>query len=831
MDLTGRESPMDVGVGQELPDDFDLLAGSPSPGGNYVPALPPIEGFMPPASPTVAPTVADLEIFGEFEFHGELDDAISRHMIAFRTVFCTWFKNKNYTSTLITKDRYNKLCDFCERITARVDCADLVREGYTQAYKWEKKYDMFSVGNSCILVHKPKEGAYDLAALPQPSYLERLFSDLHTIHYADHCKGATFYQRANVKHGNIPREVTKLFSDVCPHCISLSTRKKPVAGIRNIITEGFGQRGQVDLIDFQSMPDGNFKFLLNYIDHGIKFLISIPIVAKRASCIAQVLLFIFTLIGPPKILQSDNGGEFEQSAMDYRSKCLYLNDQEMDMIISEIGILWTECKLVRGSPRHSESNGGVERVNRTVQTKLGAWMATNKSNHWTIGCRLVQWRYNTQYHSTIKTTPYELLCGMKPLVGLSTLPIAADMLATISTETQLNDVFDNMNATILLPSEESVSLTEAGQSVVDDVRSNIEKSRKKKRQPTNDELQTIRTNKRSFDNAMAKAILPSSESPEKPVGRSPDVATPIGRKSGGDDDYEDEWTQLFHKRNHAVTLEEMQKSSFDGGKALFPIIYCTNNKDISNLDVWEPAILRKIGRSSYEVLDRTLTDRVESDDLEWEGDDGLLYNWNMYYKYPSEQWLCRVRTSSKNQMDDEVVEVSPVRKSLRHNATVNLQNRADKVRERALSKSPTASFKAGDVCLVRLDDVDRTKVDGGNLVGVIVEINSDKSVAKVATKYGLLSRSYAYHKLQPVNEKANNRITNDLEDAFENWRSIPKITEREAARFVSSVGGQGVIKCNCKGNCLANNCACKKAGRVCSSRCHRNSKCCKNMVE
>ena len=177
------------------------------------------------------------------------------------------------------------------------------------------------------------------------------------------------------------------------------------------------------------------------------------------------------------------------------------------------------------------------------------------------------------------------------------------------------------------------------------------------------------------------------------------------------------------------------------------------------------------------------------------------------------------------------MEVSPVRKSLRHNATVNLQNRADKVRERALSKSPTASFKAGDVCLVRLDDVDRTKVDGGNLVGVIVEINSDKSVAKVATKYGLLSRSYAYHKLQPVNEKANNRITNDLQDAYENWRSIPKITEREAAQFISSVGGQGVIKCNCKGNCLANNCACKKAGRMCSSRCHRNSKCCKNMVE
>ena len=74
------------------------------------------------------------------------------------------------------------------------------------------------------------------------------------------------------------------------------------------------------------------------------------------------------------------------------------------------------------------------------------------------------------------------------------------------------------------------------------------------------------------------------------------------------------------------------------------------------------------------------------------------------------------------------------------------------------------------MCLVPIDDVDRTKVDGGNLVGVIVNNNPDKSVAEVATKHGLLSQSYAYHKLQPVNENANNRRTNDLEDACDNWQ-------------------------------------------------------------
>jgi hypothetical protein len=90
---------------------------------------------------------------------------------------------------------------------------------------------------------------------------------------------------------------------------------RPVAGIKPIITHGFGTRGQVDLLDFQSMPNGDFHFLLNYIDHGVKFLFSIPQTHKRASCIAVALLEIFTVVGPPMILQSDNGNEFNIAAM------------------------------------------------------------------------------------------------------------------------------------------------------------------------------------------------------------------------------------------------------------------------------------------------------------------------------------------------------------------------------------------------------------------------------------------------------------------------------------------------------------------------------------
>ena len=144
-----------------------------------------------------------------------------------------------------------------------------------------------------------------------------------------------------------------------------------MAGIKNIVTEGFGVRGQVDLIDFQSMPDGLFKYLLNYLDHGVKKLTSIPLTSKQASSVAFALLTIFTKQGPPSILQSNNGGEFSDHAHNYVGRCMVLDDEFIDLVIRKVKNLWPECMMVRGSPRHSESNGGIERVNQTVQRKLG----------------------------------------------------------------------------------------------------------------------------------------------------------------------------------------------------------------------------------------------------------------------------------------------------------------------------------------------------------------------------------------------------------------------------------------------------------------------------
>ncbi len=104
--------------------------------------------------------------------------------------------------------------------------------------------------------------------------------------------------------------------------------QEAVAGIENIVTEGFVVRGQVDLNDFQSMPNGKFCFLLNYVDHGIKKITSIPLVAKCTLSIAIALLTIFTEQGPPSILQMDYSGEFFGSATNH-VECRQLLDDEV----------------------------------------------------------------------------------------------------------------------------------------------------------------------------------------------------------------------------------------------------------------------------------------------------------------------------------------------------------------------------------------------------------------------------------------------------------------------------------------------------------------------
>ena len=80
--------------------------------------------------------------------------------------------------------------------------------------------------------------------------------------------------------------------------------------VKPILSKEFNSRGQVDLMDFQSNSDGNYKFLMVYQDHLTKLCNIRALTSKHASEVTFNLIEVFTLFGAPHILQSDNGREF-----------------------------------------------------------------------------------------------------------------------------------------------------------------------------------------------------------------------------------------------------------------------------------------------------------------------------------------------------------------------------------------------------------------------------------------------------------------------------------------------------------------------------------------
>ena len=133
----------------------------------------------------------------------------------------------------------------------------------------------------------------------------------------------------------------------------------------------------------------NSNFTLNYQDHFSKFCVLRPLQHKNASSVAKVLVEIFSLMGPPTILQSDNGREFK--------------NQE---IKNEVLKMWPGLKMVNGKPRHSKSQGQVERANRDVENLLACWQGEDNSTNWSAALNFVQFQKNSMWHEGINRELY-----------------------------------------------------------------------------------------------------------------------------------------------------------------------------------------------------------------------------------------------------------------------------------------------------------------------------------------------------------------------------------------------------------------------------------------
>ena len=179
------------------------------------------------------------------------------------------------------------------------------------------------------------------------------------------------------------------------NCTTCLKRKSPAGRhhpLGNIPTGHRWDRIAMDILDVcDPTPDG-FRYILVIADYFSKWTEAFPIKNKCADTVAEVLVDkIILRFGMPLVIHSDQGREFENGLM--KSLCSLLG-----------------CVKTRTAPYHPESDGMVERFNRTCLMMLSMFVNDRRDN-WHKLLPFVMHAYRTSVHESTGYSPYRLMMG------------------------------------------------------------------------------------------------------------------------------------------------------------------------------------------------------------------------------------------------------------------------------------------------------------------------------------------------------------------------------------------------------------------------------------
>jgi len=163
--------------------------------------------------------------------------------------------------------------------------------------------------------------------------------------------------------------------------------QKPVIALSKL------DRLEVDLIDMSNWAGSNNsrRYVVSIIDCFSKYAWLLLITQKKAEKALEVL-WPFLKEHTPKVLQSDNGGEFTNASM----------KELLDNLC---------IKHITSLPYKPSSNGQVERFNRTIKGMIMQYMAASNSRRYLDVLPKIVENYNNTYHTTIKSTPAAVWAG------------------------------------------------------------------------------------------------------------------------------------------------------------------------------------------------------------------------------------------------------------------------------------------------------------------------------------------------------------------------------------------------------------------------------------
>lgn len=304
-------------------------------------------------------------------------------------------QRKKFCDVISSESRFlftsKKLKSYIKRVVA---AKKIERKKSPAEYALLKKYDVARIGDSELILIK--KNSID----PYVRYIPvcEIFDVIYDAH-VNVCHGGQKRTYCEIKKtvANVTREQVNKFLSFCVTCEEKRSIRKNKRVLRPITSGGYSERGQMDLIDMRSCKTAdNYCYILHYQDHFTKFSILNALRSKETTEVSHYLYEIFTLIGAPKILQSDNGNEFVGAPLKKMMETF-----------------WPETVLVHGSPRHPQSQGSVEKANGDVKKMLCGLMREKDTCSWVDLLKQVQWTKNMVNHRVIGMSPYEAVFGQK----------------------------------------------------------------------------------------------------------------------------------------------------------------------------------------------------------------------------------------------------------------------------------------------------------------------------------------------------------------------------------------------------------------------------------
>ena len=183
--------------------------------------------------------------------------------------------------------------------------------------------------------------------------------------------------------------------DWLSQCVACIKRKSPVGRhhpLGNISTGHRWDRIAMDILDVCNPTPEGFRYILVIADYFSKWTEAFPMKNKCADTVADILVGnIILRFGMPLVIHSDQGREFENGLM--KSLCALLG-----------------CTKTRTAPYHPESDGIIERFNRTCLMMLSMFVNDRRDN-WDELLPFIMHAYRTSVHESTGYSPFRLMMG------------------------------------------------------------------------------------------------------------------------------------------------------------------------------------------------------------------------------------------------------------------------------------------------------------------------------------------------------------------------------------------------------------------------------------